>query len=174
MVWWVEVGERGDSRGRWTHFAGHRFIKRSRRPATAMFPERSQGGSAPPPSHPRNDVLKLFVYWLCSLPHVSRHMSATFRIIGDCMSCTRASFSITPISCHTCQINGICRSGEVTTSSRRTEICFDLDASALPYVAIYFVWAVSWCLEEISTCFHLWNMFVVLLVAWEQNFLVSF
>lgn len=45
-------------------------------------------------------------------------MSATSLIIGDCVSYIPIFFPITPMSCHICQINGICRFGGITTLSR--------------------------------------------------------
>lgn len=66
-----------------------------------------------------NDELKLFVPCLCSLPedeqaHV-RHIPYYRRW---CLSHPCFIFFTTPMSCHACQINGICRFGEIMTPSR--------------------------------------------------------
>lgn len=45
-----------------------------------------------------NDELKLFVPCLCSLPKMSRHMSATFLITGDRVSRILVLFCTTPMS----------------------------------------------------------------------------
>lgn len=60
---------------------------------------------------------KLFVGCLCFQPPMSRQAAATFLIISDCVSFICVLFYITFMSCHTCQINGVCRFGEIMAPS---------------------------------------------------------
>lgn len=112
---WELVKEEGEER--W-----HLHVNRFHRP-----PFHQEVGADPTPP-PTPGVMKqichsswwwaqLCVHCLCSRPQMSRHMSATFLVIGECVSRILALFYITPMSCHSCQINGICRFVEAMTLS---------------------------------------------------------
>lgn len=105
----AEGCDAGEQISRVTFFI-KRFKKTRRRPHYRAFGSTSVTAA--------NDELKLFVPCLCSLPKMSRHMSATFLITSDRVSCILVLFCTTPMSCHACRINGICRFGEIMTPSR--------------------------------------------------------
>lgn len=160
------MGERGDSGGLWhllvKRFHGPLFIKWFKKAWRCHHAQVLWSRSIIPLD---DEPSYLFITFVLGLPHMSRHMPATALIIWYCVSYILIFFYITPMSCHICHINGICRFGEVSTLSRGVRFVL----IRMPLLCHMYPFILCGCVQfceaagrkvthsEISTGFCMWK-----------------